>query len=134
SGVGATNHLAMELLKSEAGLDITHVPFKSSGDTMNALLGGHIDIALDGAPSALPHVRAGTLKALAVATPERWAGAPELPALSESLPGVELVIWHGIYVAGKTPKPIVEKLGDTLREIIAEEETVAFLADRGVQA
>lgn len=134
SGVGATNHLAMELLKSEAGLDITHVPFKSSGDTMNALLGGHIDIALDGAPSALPHVRANTLKALAVATPERWAGAPELPALKETLPGVELVIWHGIYMTGKTPKPIVDKLGDTLRAIISEEDTVAFLAERGVQA
>ncbi|MGV6875488.1 Bug family tripartite tricarboxylate transporter substrate binding protein [Pseudochelatococcus sp. B33] len=134
SGVGATNHLAMELLLSEAGLKMTHVPFKSSGDTMNALLGGHIDIALDGAPSVLPHVRSGALVPVAVSTPGRWQGMPELPALSETLPGVELVIWHGIYVNGKTPKPIVDKLGNTLREIIRMPETVAFLNERGVEA
>jgi len=134
SGVGATNHLAMELLMSEAGLDMTHVPFKSSGDTMNALLGGHIDIALDGAPSVLPHVKSGALVPLAVSTPERWSGMPELPALKETLPNVELVIWHGIYMNGKTPKPIIDKLGSALREIIKTPETVAFLADRGVQA
>ncbi|WP_442580210.1 Bug family tripartite tricarboxylate transporter substrate binding protein [Mesorhizobium sp. ASY16-5R] len=134
SGVGATNHLAMELLKSAAGLDITHVPFKSSGDTMNALLGGHIDIALDGAPSVLPHVKSGALIPLAVSTPKRWDGMPELPALDETLPGVELVIWHGIYVKGGTPKPIIDKLGNALREIIHTPETVAFLKERGVQA
>src|SRR5690606_14973097 len=97
------------------------------GDTMNALLGGHIDIALDGAPSVLPHVRAGALVPLAVSTPARWDEMPELPALNETLPGVELIIWHGIYMNGATPPPIVEKLGETLRSIIQLPETIAFM-------
>jgi tripartite-type tricarboxylate transporter receptor subunit TctC len=133
SGVGATNHLAMELLLSKAGLKMTHVPFKSSGDTMTALLGGHIDIALDGAPSVLPHVKSGALLPLAVASPTRWADMAELPALNETLPGVELTIWHGTYVKAGTPQPIVDKLGNALREIIKMPDAVAILKERGVQ-
>jgi tripartite-type tricarboxylate transporter receptor subunit TctC len=133
SGVGSTNHLAMELLLSKAGLKMTHVPFKSSGDTMTALLGGHIDIALDGAPSILPHVKSGALTPLAVCSPTRWADMPDLPALNETLPGVELTIWLGIYVKAGTPQPIIDKLGNTLREIIETPETAALLKERGVQ-
>lgn len=133
SGVGSTNHLGTQLLMDKAGLQATHVPFKSSGDTMTALLGGHIDFALDGAPSVLPHINSGALIPIAVSTPTRSADFPNLPALNETYPGVQLVIWHGIYVKAGTPQPIVDKLGDALREIIKTPESAALLKERGVQ-
>src|SRR5438128_9012212 len=102
-GSGSTSHLTAELFKSMAGgLQITHVPYKGSAPALTDLLGGQVDMMCDNLGVSLPHVRAGKLKALAVASRKRFPGLPEVPALAETLAGFEAVAWFGIVAPPKT--------------------------------
>jgi tripartite-type tricarboxylate transporter receptor subunit TctC len=110
-GSGSTSHLTAELFKSMAGgLQITHVPYKGSAPALTDLLAGQVDMMCDNLGVSLPHVRSGKLKALAVASKQRFAGLPDVPVLAETLPGFESLAWYGIVAPPRTPAPIAAKV------------------------
>jgi tripartite-type tricarboxylate transporter receptor subunit TctC len=117
AGVGSASHLAAELLKAAANIDILHVPYKGGGAAMPDLLSGRVAMMIETIPNALPAVRAGTLRALGVTTPARSAAAPDLPTLAEAgLPGFDVSSWTGLFVPAGTPRAIIERLNaETLR-------------------
>ncbi len=135
AGVGAVTHLAIELLKREAGIDVIHVPFRSTGQTMPALLGDQIDALFGDAPILAPQVHAGKIQALAVAAPKRAAALPEVPTMGEAgFPGVIAERWYGFVVASKTPPTIVKRLQDALLAAQADPIYQQKLAQQGASA
>ena len=118
SGAGTSIHLAAELFKIKTGTTMTHVPFRSSGDIMNNLTGGHINLAFDNITLAWPQVKAGRLRALAVSSTERSAIAPEVPTVAETIPGFDATSWHGVFAPAGTPKPIVDKMAAEMKRIL----------------
>ena len=120
---GSAGHLAGELFKTMAGVEMTHVPYKGAAPAMNDLVGGRIQLMFDNLASSLGQVRAGRVKALAVTTAKRTALAPELPTIAESgLPGFDISTWFGIFVAAGTPRDIVDRLhADFTRALAAPE-------------
>ena len=118
SGVGTSIHLAAELFKIKTGTTMTHVPFRSSGDIMNNLTGGHINLAFDNITLAWTQVKAGKLRALAVTSTARSAIAPEVPTMAETLPGFEATSWHGVFAPAGTPKQIVDQVAAEMKRIL----------------
>jgi tripartite-type tricarboxylate transporter receptor subunit TctC len=118
---GSAGHLAGELFKTMAGVDMTHVPYKGAAPAMQDLIGGQIQLMFDNLASSLTQVRAGKVKALAVTTSKRTALAPELPTIAESgLPGFDISTWFGIFVPAGTGREVVEKLhGEFARALAA---------------
>ena len=111
AGNGSAGHLAFEMLKLAAGMDVTHVPYKGTGAQMTDLLAGNIDAAAAGLPGFLPHVKAGKLRILAVGAAQRLPAIPEVPTVAESgYPGFESSQWFGLLVPAKTPAAVVERL------------------------
>ena len=117
AGVGSASHLAGELLKAAANIDILHVPYRGGGAAMPDLLSGRVSMMIETIPNALPAVRNGTLRALGVTTPTRSSSAPDLPTLAEAgLPDFDVTSWTGLFVPAGTPRPIIERLNaETLR-------------------
>jgi len=112
SGAGTSPHLATEMFKSMAGIDMVHVPFKGNAEAMNAFLGGHVKIYFALAPAVLQHVKAGTLRAIAVTTEQRLPYLPDVPTVAElGFPGYEISSWQGLFAPAGTPKDIVGKIG-----------------------
>ena len=110
-GAGAQAHLAGELLKLNAGIDMVHVPYKGTGPALNDLLGGQVSMMFSQLSSALPHVRSGKLRALGVASPKRSAVLPEVPTIAEQgFPSFEAVSWYALMVPAGTPAEVVRKL------------------------
>lgn len=128
SGIGTSLHVGIELFQQETGTKLAHVPYRGSGPMMIDLLSGQIEVALDGAAVAWPYVEAGKLRALAISIPKRAEFAPDLPALSEFLPGFDVTAWHGLAAPAKTPPAIVEKISRDVREILATPEVREKLA------
>src|SRR3954469_15020238 len=118
SGVGTSIHLAAELFKIKTGTTMTHVPFRSSGDIMNNLTGGHIELAFDNITLAWTQVKAGRLRALAVTSTERSAIAPDVPVMADTIAGFEATSWHGVFAPAGTPKPIVDKMAAEMKRIL----------------
>ena len=111
SGVGALTHLSIELLKREAGIELTHVPHRSTGDTLPALIGGHINATFGDVSVLASNIEAGTIKALAIAAPRRSPLVPDVMTMGEAgLAGVEAENWFGLVVSSKTPPAIVARL------------------------
>jgi tripartite-type tricarboxylate transporter receptor subunit TctC len=131
SGIGTGTHLSMEMLKFMAGLDIVNVPYKGGAPGMQALLAGQVQVNLATISTALPHVKNGILKALAVTTARRWPSMPDVPTLSESgVAGYDYASWVGMLAPAKTPAPIVNRLWneaakagrtEDMRKILAHE-------------
>jgi tripartite-type tricarboxylate transporter receptor subunit TctC len=120
SGNGTTAHLAGEMLKSMAKINIVHVPYKGTVPGVTDLVAGQVHIMFAIIQSSLPYVQAGRLKALAVSSAKRAASAPDVPTIAESgLPGYEFISWNGVHVPAATPKPVAGKLGTELLKIIA---------------
>ena len=117
SGVGAGAHLSAELFKSVLGVNVVHVPYKGHTPALVDLIGGQTDMMFSNAPSALPHIKAGKLRALAVTTSKRWALLPQLPTMAESgLPGFEVSQWSGLLAPAGTSQAIIDKLnGEVVR-------------------
>ena len=113
-GVGSPNHLGMELLKSMAGIDIVHVPYKGSAPAVLDLMQGSVSVFFSSIPVMLTHVKAGRLKALAVGSAKRSPAAPDIPTVAESVPGFEYVTWYGLFAPSATPKPIVARLNEAV--------------------
>jgi tripartite-type tricarboxylate transporter receptor subunit TctC len=134
SGAGTSIHLAAELFKIRTGTTMTHVPFRSSGDIMNNLTGGHINLAFDNATLAWPQVQAGRLRALAVTSLTRAPFAPDLPPVADTIPGFEATSWHGVFAPAGTPKPIVDKVAAEIKRILDLPDVKEKLAEIGAVA
>jgi tripartite-type tricarboxylate transporter receptor subunit TctC len=119
AGAGTSTHLAAEMFNAAAGVKLVHVPFKGNAEGMNALLGGHVKVYFAQAAAVLQHVRAGTLRAIAVTAESRIASLPEVPTIAElGFPGYEISTWQGMFAPAGTPKEVVAKINA---------ETVAML-------
>jgi tripartite-type tricarboxylate transporter receptor subunit TctC len=134
SGVGTSIHLAAELFKIKTGTTMTHVPFRSSGDIMNNLTGGHINLAFDNITLAWTQVKAGRLRALAVTSTARSAVAPDVPVMADTIPGFEATSWHGVFAPAGTPKPIVDKMAAEMKRILELPDVKEKLAEIGAIA
>src|SRR3954471_16216311 len=134
SGTGTSIHLAAELFKIKTGTTMTHVPFRSSGDIMNNLTGGHINLAFDNITLAWTQVKAGRLRALAVTSTGRSAIAPEVPVMADTIPGFEATSWHGVFAPAGTPKPIVDKMAAEMKRILELPDVKEKLAEIGAIA
>ena len=120
-GSGLTNHLTMELLKSAAGLQITHVPYKGAAAAITGLIGGEINMMFESGPAVIPHVRSGKLKVIAVGTKARSVVLPEVPTVAEAgLPGFAAVAWAALLAPIGTPAPIVQKLNTELNAVLSK--------------
>ena len=118
-GNGSSNHLAGELLKLLAGIDMIHVPYKGAGPAMADVMGGHVDLMLGSA--GLSEARAGRVRVLGVTSARRAAVAPEVPTLQEAgVPGYESTIWFGLLATGGTPAPIVDRLSRDIRKVLQQ--------------
>jgi len=110
SGVGTSLHLAGELFKHLAHVNLTHIPYRGAGPALNDLLPGRVDAIFSNFPSTLPYVQQGLLRGLAVTTAQRQAQVPDLPAIAEFVPGYDVSSWFALFVAAKTPSDIVTRL------------------------
>ena len=120
-GIGSTNHLSMEMVRSAAGIELNHVPFKTSSDMYAQLLGGQVPVMSDALPAVLPQVKAGKLRGLALAALNRSPLLPGLPTIAESgFPGYEAVGWVGIAAPAKTPTALLDKLNAEMVKILSQ--------------
>ena len=134
SGAGTASHLAGELLKSSAGIDITLVPYKGQAPATADLLGGQIAMMFNNPITSLAHVKTGKLRALAVSTGKRFSQLPEVPTVAESgLPGFDVGFWLGVLAPAGTPRPIVDKLNGALVKALREPDVIERLAGLGVE-
>src|SRR5215471_15392898 len=133
-GFGATQHLAAELFKQTAGIDMLHVPYRTSPEVTTALLAGNVDVVFETVSAVLGQVQGGKLKALAVTGKDRFPAVPDVPAAIESgqLPGYDVTTWYGIFVPHGTPRPVIDRLNKTLVEITAESIVRERLTKAGV--
>jgi tripartite-type tricarboxylate transporter receptor subunit TctC len=133
SGIGAAAHLTTELLMSTTGIKMVHVPYKGTAPALQDLMGGQINVMMDVPSSMLPHVRAGKIKALGMASEKRVAVAPEIPTLIES--GVQVVggTWVGLLAPAGTPKPVVEKLAREAGAALRRPEIKDRLTQLGIE-
>jgi tripartite-type tricarboxylate transporter receptor subunit TctC len=134
SSIGGTPHLSSELFKSMTGTFIVHVPYKGSSPALQDLIGGQIDLMVDNLPAALPHIKAGTVRALAVTTLKRSAALPELPTLDESgLKGFDSQGWFSLLAPARTPKAVLERLNTEVNRILTVPEFRQRLASVGAE-
>jgi tripartite-type tricarboxylate transporter receptor subunit TctC len=125
SGPGSNYHMAGELIKNLAGLDMVHVPYKGSTGARNDLLSGQIDLMFDSVPTMAPMIEAGRVKALGTSGKVRSAVLPDVPTIAEAgIPGYEAIIWIGVVAPAGTPKPIVEKLNTEINKILMRPDIV----------
>ena len=134
SGNGTSIHLSAELFKSMAGVSMLHIPYKGSSPALADLVGGQVGLMFDNLPSALPFIRAGKLRAVAVTSSKRAPVLPELPTIAEAgLPGYEASSWFGILAPASTPRDVVGKLHDAIVKGLATPETSERLASQGAE-
>jgi tripartite-type tricarboxylate transporter receptor subunit TctC len=132
SGPGGAPHLAMELFKRQAGIDVTHVPYKGSGPGMTDLLGGRVMMTMDSLLQGYPQIRAGKLKALAVLGPKRSALLPDVPTMAEAgVAGYSLTNWFGLVAPAATPKDVLSKVNGDVIRALKDEEIRKKIADMG---
>jgi tripartite-type tricarboxylate transporter receptor subunit TctC len=134
SGAGSAPHLAAELFSSMAGVKMVHVPYKGSGESMAATLGGQVDLTFFAFSSALRHVQAGKLRAIAVGAPKRNAQLPDVPSISEALPGYAATSWTAMVAPPHTPAPVALKLSQAVRDIVQAADVQKRLTDAGDQS
>lgn len=134
SGSGGAPHMAVELFKILAKVDVVHVPYKGGGPAMADLVGGQISGSFASMPSSIPFVRTGKLRALAVTAPKRSPAAPEVPTVSESgIPGFSVLDWQGMFTTAKTPAAVVGKLNAEIRRALTLPDVIEKLGTAGVE-
>jgi tripartite-type tricarboxylate transporter receptor subunit TctC len=132
SGVGSNYHMAGELFKAMAGVDIVHVPYKGSGGARNDILGGQVQMMFDAVPTMAPMVLNGNVRALATTGRKRSALLPEVPTMEEAaLPGYEAIQWVGFMVPTGTPRPIVDRLNAEIRKFVERPDIKQAWASQG---
>ena len=133
SGTGGTLHLAGELFGQMTGTDSVHVPYKGTGPAVIDLMGGQIQFIFANGPSVLPYVKAGKLRAIAVTTQRRSPLVPNLPTVSESVPGYLAITWHGMLAPAGTPQAIVSRLNQALAHVLKQPNLQEVLHSQGLE-
>jgi tripartite-type tricarboxylate transporter receptor subunit TctC len=132
TGNGSTPHLSMEMLKSQAGVNVVHIPYKGTPQAVPDLLSGQVQAMFANTLSVLPQIKAGRLRALAISSAKRSAAAPAVPTVAESgLPGYESGTWFALLAPAGTPRDIVNRLNAELGKIVATADMKAKLLDQG---
>jgi tripartite-type tricarboxylate transporter receptor subunit TctC len=131
-GIGTGLHMSGELLNHAAGIKMVHVPYKGAGPSMAALMSGEVDMMFNGVSSALPHVKAGRLRALAISSAQRTPLLPDLPTVAESGLTYETAGWYGLVAPARTPKPVTAKLQSSLHKALNTPEMKERLAAQGI--
>ncbi len=133
SGVGGTGHLAGELFTTMAGIKMTHVPYKGGGPAIVDLIAGQVQLVFATAASAVPHIKSGKIKGIAVTTIKRSALMPNIPTIAESgLPGFDANNWYGVLAPAGTPRPIIMRLNTEIRKVLAMPDVKDFLFLQGL--
>jgi tripartite-type tricarboxylate transporter receptor subunit TctC len=131
-GSGSVNHLLAEMLKSEAKINLTHVPYKGIAAGIADIVAGRVDMAFTSLPSVIGHVRSGQLRAIAVSSAKRNDAAPDVPTVAEQgIPGFDVSPWWGILAPAGTPRPIVDKINADVAEVLKTPEMQAKFKDQG---
>jgi len=131
AGNGTPQHVSGELFKMMAGVNMTHVPYRGSAPALTDLLGGQVQVVFDTTLASIEYIRAGRLRPLAVTTATRLEALPEIPTVSDFLPGYEASGWYGVGVPKNTPTEIVDKLNNEINAALANPKMKAQLADLG---
>jgi len=133
AGTGTSAHFASELFKSLAGIDIVHVPYKGNAPAIADLIGGHIQMMFDFLPSAMPHIKSGKVRALAVSPTRRASTLPEVPTMSESgVPAYDMLSYFGVLVPGRTPVPVVSRLNAEINRMASMPDVRESYARQGI--
>jgi tripartite-type tricarboxylate transporter receptor subunit TctC len=132
-GSGTPAHLTGELFRHMAKVNIVHVPYKGTGQSVNDLIAGHIQLIFGSMPVALPHVKTGRLRGIAVTSEKRSSLAPELPAVAETIPGFQFDSWWGLVAPAKTPNDIIMKLNGQLLQIVKQQDVKERFAALGLE-
>jgi tripartite-type tricarboxylate transporter receptor subunit TctC len=132
-GSGSSMHLAAELLKMEAGIDLLHVPFKGGAQAYPEVMAGRVDLQLDPTFGIYRHVKAGKMKAIAVTSAKRDPSAPEVATVADTLPGFNVLSINGIVVAGGTPRELVRRINADFRKLLAQPDVARRLEEMGVE-
>lgn len=131
-GSGVTNHLAMEMFKQAAGVDLTHIPYKGGPGAITDLMAGRINVMFETSPAVLQHIKDGRLRALAVSSAQRTVAAPEIPTIAESgYPGFEAVPWIGLVAPAGTPQPMIDTLSRVSMKALREPDFIKRLEGLG---
>ena len=133
SGVGGTGHLAGELFNTMAGVKMVHIPYKGGGPAMIELVGGQVQLVFATAASAVPQIKGGKIKGIAVTTAKRSALMPDLPTIAEAgLPGFDANNWYGLLAPANTPRPIINRLNAEITKVLAMPDVKNFLFNQGL--
>jgi tripartite-type tricarboxylate transporter receptor subunit TctC len=133
-GVGSLAHLSTELFLSAAGIKMTHIAYRSVPEAQQAVMTGQVAAFFDTPVTALPQIRAGTIRALGISTDKRLTIAPDIPTIAEAgVPGYEVVGWNGILAPARTPRPIVDKLNAAIQIALKTPEMEKMLHDQGIE-
>ena len=134
TSLGGSPHMSAELLKMMAGVDMVHVPYKGAAPMLTDLMGGQVQVGFDNLPSTINFVRSGKVRAIAVTTPQRWPGAPEIPTVAESgLPGYEVSGWFGLLAPAGTPPAVLATIQQALAEAVKQPEVNKQMLELGAQ-
>ena len=133
AGNGSTHHLSGELLKTMAGIDIVHIPYKGTTPAIAALIGGEVSIMFATVTGIQPQIKNGRARGLAVTTPKRSNMMPELPTMAETLPGFEMLSWFGLLAPAGTPPAIVNRMNAETTKVLANPDVRALLAAQGFE-
>ncbi len=134
SGSGSSPHLAAELLKARAGIDIVHVPYRGSAPAVADMLGGSVGMMFDNIPNVLEHIRSGKMRALAVTGTERDPALPDVPTMVEAgVPDYSMYVWFGFAAPAATPEPTIARLAETIRATIATPTTAERIRQLGAE-
>ena len=134
SGLGSSNHMAGELLKMMAGINIVHVPYKGNAPALTDILGGHVEMIFSGVPALIPHIQSGRIRAIAIGSLKRFPAIPNVPTFDESgLKGYEATTWFGLMAPAKTPKDIVTRLNVEVDRIIKSAELKERFVNEGLE-
>lgn len=132
NGNGTSSHLAAEMLKSAAGLNIVHVPYKGGAPAMQDLIGGQVTMLFDQMPAVLPQVKSGRVRVLGVSSIKHSAAAPDIPPIADTLPGFDMLVWFGLLAPQGTPSAIIGKLNGEMVKALNEPAFQAQLVGMGV--
>jgi tripartite-type tricarboxylate transporter receptor subunit TctC len=131
AGNGTTSHLSGVMFATLAGVDIQHVPYKGGAQAITDVMGGQVAMMIDVMPNVYPHIKSGKVRALAISTAKRSPAAPELPTISETVPGFEVSAWDAVFAPAGTPKPVIDKLNAAVHKALADPEIKEKLLARG---
>ena len=130
-GIGSTQHMVGELLGSTANVELQHIPYRGGGAPVQAVIAGDVDVLTDTLTVAMPHIKSGRLRALAVTSAATWPSLPDVPPVSATLPGFEVRSWLGIAAPAATPAPIVQKLTAEVHRALQDADLQKALANAG---